>query len=187
MDWESKTLVTYISDFVPNPGIAFDHLWNELAWERRDTTPRSEYYCNDFDVPYTYGRGAGQRTYEPQPYHPVIMDIRRSIEARTGTVFEVCFLNGYKDGSDQLGWHADDSPEMDDARPIAIVSLGAEREIYFRQQNDKLGVHKLSLASGSLCLMAAGMQDTHFHRIPKSSRSNCGPRVSLTFRGYVKP
>ncbi len=176
--------ITYIPDFIPNPQKAFEMLWNNLEWQHRPNTPRLEYYCNDFETPYTYGKGQGARTYEAQPYIPMIWLIRALVEHTASSRFEVCFLNGYKDGSDHLGWHADDSPEMDDAKPIAIVSLGATREIYFRPQNDKLDITKLWLEPGSLCLMNPGMQLTHFHRIPKSSVHNCGPRVSLTFRGY---
>jgi len=190
--------IKYVQEFVADSATVFETLWKELAWVRRDQTPRSEYYCNDSGLPYTYGRGAGVRTYEAQPWHPVITAIREGAEKIAGCRFEVCFLNGYRDGSDQLGWHADDSPEMDDERPIAIVSLGARREIYFAPaikttamgettlttvKPDTTNVTKLWLDSGSLCLMEAGMQDTHFHRIPKSSIQNCGPRVSLTFRG----
>lgn len=177
--------IIYTPNFVPNPEQAFTALWNDIEWVHRDNTPRIEYYCNDFDLPYTYGRGAGVRTYQPQPYHPIITQIRGDLEKLTQTKFEICFLNGYRDGSDQLGWHADDSPEMDDARPIGIVSLGAKREIYFRPK-DSEEIAKVWLESGSLCLMKAGMQETHQHRIPKSSISKCGPRISLTFRGLVK-
>ncbi len=177
--------IKYFSNFVEDPNVVFQTLWDELAWVHRDNTPRIEYYCNEFDTPYTYGKGAGIRTYEAQPYHPLIKSIQRKLEDLTRSKFEVCFLNGYRDGSDQLGWHADNSQEMDDARPIGIVSLGAKREIYFCPQNDKTDLTKVWLESGSLCLMEAGMQDTHFHRIPKSSIHNCGPRISLTFRGYV--
>ena len=108
-------------------------------------------------------------------------------ELYAGYEFDVCFLNGYENGRDHLGWHADDSPEMDDARPIAIVSLGAEREIWFRDiRSYETGINpeKLLLGNGSLCLMQPGMQDTHQHRIPKSPRHDCGPRISFTFRGY---
>lgn len=180
-----NTPIEYIKDFISNPSTIAERLWSELAWERRETTPRFEYYCNDFNIPYTYGAGRGVRTYDPQPYHPLILEIRNKIEELTKTTFEVCFLNGYKDQRDHLGWHADDSPEMDDERPIAIVSFGAEREIWFCPQTDRDDVTKLLLNSGSLCLMKPGMQDTHFHRIPKAS-SLVGSRVSLTFRGYVK-
>ena len=212
-----KLPITYIPDFIPNASIAFACLWDELDW--LDVAgPRLEYYINDFPVPYTYGQGNGRREYQPQRTHPHIDLMRVMLEKHTGTKFEVCFLNGYRVGQDQLGWHADDSPEMDDKRPIAIISLGAKREIYFREtpypKDGKCGacngsghydndgsppcgccdgtgkatppeVTKVWLESGSLCLMHPGMQDTHQHRIPKSSLQNCGPRISLTFRGYV--
>ena len=48
-----------------------------------------------------------------------------AIEAYTELKFEVCFLNRYHDQSDHLGWHADDSPEMDDSRPIGIVRISS--------------------------------------------------------------
>lgn len=82
----------------------------------------------------------------------------------------------------------DDSPEMCDKRPIAIISLGAERDIMFCEQSrvkDVPSHTRLRLQHGSLCLMAAGMQDTHFHRITKAG-FECGPRFSLTYRGYVE-
>jgi alkylated DNA repair dioxygenase AlkB len=208
--------VKYTPNWLVNHQEVFNRLWEELAWVRVGNTPRREYYCNDVKVPYTYGKGAGVREYGVQPYHADILNIKSLLENEMGCAFEACFLNGYQDGTDHLGWHADDSPEMDDKRPIAIVSLGATREIWFRknpnfaarsvldgltgiQGNINLGetmnslasthntVDKVSLESGSLCLMYPGMQDTHHHRIPKSSLHVCGPRISLTFRGYVDP
>lgn len=176
--------VTYCPGFIADPGTAFSRLWTELDWQKRDSTPRREYYCNDVVVPYTYGSGAGIRTYQVQPWHEVILAIKHQVEEALGTVFEVCFLNGYADARDHLGWHSDDSPEMDDERPIAIVTLGAEREIWFCPIDDRSEVSRQLLENGSLCVMAPGMQDTHLHRIPKAGRE-CGPRISLTFRGYV--
>lgn len=125
--------ITYVPNFVSDADAAFRALRHELEWERRADAPRCEYYCNDFPKPYAYGVGRGHRVYQPRPYHAVILEIRKAIEAMTGTTFEVCFLNMYLDQSDRLGWHADDSPEMDDARPIAIVSLGVERDIMFQK------------------------------------------------------
>lgn len=178
--------VIYIPDYIIEPDLCFETLWNELQWARRGATPRREYYTNTIPVPYQYGRGRGVREYQPQPIHPLIDHIRSELEEMQGCRFEVCFLNGYETQQDHLGWHADDSPEMDDERPIAIVSLGVAREIWFRPQEDKQAVSKLTLGHGSLCLMPAGFQDTHYHRIPKAS-FECGARISMTFRGYVGP
>lgn len=188
-----NTPIEYVPKFVDDADGAFRALWNELSWQRRGSTPRREYYANEAGVPYTYGKGMGRRSYDPSPWHPVMLQIREKLEQHTGTKFEVCFLNGYENQRDHLGWHADDSPEMDDTRPIAIVSLGSEREIWFREQGETRpgaavfrpsSLAKLKLEHGSLCLMAPGMQDTHYHRIPKAG-FDCGERISLTFRGYV--
>ena len=178
-----KAPVTYIPDFVSNADEAFVRLKSELDWERRESTPRSEYYCNDTPLPYVYGRGRGQRLYHPKPYHSIILDIRKALEDITHAKLDVCFLNRYLNQSDQLGWHADNSPEMDDSRPIVTVSLGVEREIWFRTVGES-DIEKLLLQHGSAAIMAPGMQDTHEHRIPKAS-FQCGERISLTYRGYV--
>ncbi len=180
--------IIYIPNFIVDADRAFETLRDSLHWEHRDA-PRHEYYCNDIPKPYVYGRGRGERKYEPRPYHPEILRIRRALEEYATCIFEVCFLNYYLGPRDQLGWHADDSPEMDDARPIGVVSLGFEREIWFRPKEEdslqKPSVERIRLGHGSLCLMAPGMQDTWQHRIPKSP-IQCGERISLTFRGYVE-
>ncbi len=181
---KSEIPFSYTENFVSNPNEAFTKLSNELDWEARNA-PRQEYYCNDIPKPYIYGVGRGQRSYDPKPYHPIITSIRNDLEKITNCKFEVCFLNRYLNQSQHLGWHADDSPEMDDSRPIGIVSLGVEREIWFRPKNIKTDQKNiLLLKHGSLCLMQPGMQDNWQHRIPKASFI-CGERISLTFRGYV--
>ncbi len=178
--------VKYAHDWVAEPDEAFAILWNELDWVRHPGVPRREYYVNTLGVDYTYGQKEFARTYRSQPMDWLIQCLLEDLETETGTKFEAIFLNGYDDEKDQLGWHSDNSPEMDDSRPIAIVSLGAEREIWFRNWNadPEITVTRLKLGHGSLCLMEAGMQDTHQHRIPKGDRPH-GPRLSLTFRGYV--
>ncbi len=164
----------------------FIRLWDELAWVRHPGVPRREYYVHVDNKPYSYGLAAYARTYEAQPMHDTILKLWMMAESQFQCAFETCFLNGYEDGKDFLGWHADDSPEMDDARPILIVTFGAEREIWFRKNGAGPGDRvPLRLGHGSLCEMKPGMQDTHQHRIPKSSENVCGPRISLTFRGYV--
>lgn len=182
----------YIEKFVPDPDIAFAAL-KKLDWERRGDAPRSEYYCNDYGDAYTYGRGAGRRTYEPRPMHEQIWIARRLLEQFCDCKFDTVFLNRYLDQRDHLGWHSDDSPEMDDARPVVSVSLGIEREIWIRPR--PTGAPTLAttgdrtvrrtLAHGSAFIMPPGFQDLYQHKIPKASFM-CGERISLTFRGYLR-
>lgn len=163
-----------------------DHIFAELLkldWVEY-VPARMEYYCGRNNMPYTYGQGRGTRTYDAQPIAPIIEEIWRHAENTAKCKFDVCFLNRYKTQSNYLGWHADNSAEMDDDRPIAIVTYGAVREIGFAPIGNLEEESRLQLAHGSICLMLPGMQDTHVHRIPKAGYV-VGERISLTFRGYV--
>lgn len=190
--------ITYLPGFsdMTTANALFETLRDDLDWVRHDKTPRSEYYANVAGTPYTYGTPPFARTYQAQPWTVGLVMLRQMAEKAAGCKFDVVFLNRYHDQTDHLGWHADDSPEMDDERPIAIISLGVERDIWFRGNDPAsrskpgfsaaLGHAGLKLEHGSMCLMHAGMQDTHQHRIPKAG-FQCGERISLTFRGLAAP
>lgn len=210
---DSSTPIEYIPKWV-RPEVAdecFIRLWDELDWVRHPGVPRREYYVHVDEQPYSYGVAAYARTYKAQPMHSTLLKLWMQAESQFKCAFETCFLNGYEDGKDHLGWHSDDSSEMDDTRPIVIVTFGAEREIWFRSrpelvaasmekftdENWGLGpeayderqerlsaITRLRLEHGSACVMKPGMQDEYQHRIPKGDREY-GPRISLTFRGYV--
>ena len=188
---------SYIPNFVSRPDEAFAMLWNELDWIQHADAPRREYWSNDFDSPYTYGRGAGIRTYAAQPFHPLVRIIRELLDAKTDVYYEACFLNGYGTKRDWLGWHEDDDKSIDHSKPIAVISLYEEgakpRSIQYRERNGLTDDGKPAfkplvdqpLENGSLFIMGAGMQDTHQHRIPKAS-FEAQPRISLTFRSLIK-
>lgn len=177
--------VIYIAGYVEKTlaDAEFTRLWNSLDWERRDGAPRREYWQNDYDVAYTYGRGEGMRTYDAKPWDSFVDDYRKKLNAEYGYALDCCFLNGYNDEKDSLGWHADDSPEMSMVEPVAVISLGAERNIMFRNIDTK-EIQTVRLGHGSLCVMPAGFQMKYQHKIPKGDRP-MGPRISLTYRGMV--
>jgi alkylated DNA repair dioxygenase AlkB len=177
--------ITYIPDYFPMSESGFDRLWNELPWERRPDAPRYECWFSTFHQSYTYGRGAGERTYDPKVWHTIPLLGQGFLNTDYDVFFHGCFVNGYEGSKDHLGWHADDDSHIDHTKPIAIISFGCEREIWFRA-NDKVdGVEKLLLENGSLTLMHAGMQQTHQHRIPKSPYQHSNRRISLTFRALL--
>lgn len=176
------TIPAYIPNVVENPGIYFSHFWDNLPWEQRDA-PRLECFFSDRGEPYTYGEGRGMRTYIPHPEWDVMAkNVQQLAEAQFGVAFEACFINGYEDHRQHLGWHADDSDRIDHSKPILVYSFGAEREIWV--MDSEKDVSKFLLGNGSVFVMPAGMQQTHLHRIPKHSAA-CGPRISLTFRALI--
>ncbi len=182
---------------------SFPALDAAIPWVNRDGAPREECFMSTRPDAYTYGRGEGVRTYEPIPYTPFMEEVRQEVLRLTGVDYEACFSNKYVDERKHLGWHADDSPTIDHQFGIAVLSFGAEREIWFREtgwydhnrnqdpammeaalraqvERDKRIKHVM-LPHNSMLVMPAGFQQTHQHRIPKHS-AKCGPRISLTFR-----
>lgn len=178
----------YTKGFV-EPGDKFARLWAELAWERRPDAPRREYWTNTLGRPYSYGVDAGRRTYLPGPSHAVIDECTDVLESTLGFRYEACFLNGYETAKDALGWHSDDDAGIDHSHPIAVVTLyGAGpatglRSIMIRPIGSagSADIQSFPLEDGSLFLMAAGMQQTHKHKIPKAGHF-ARPRISLTYR-----
>ncbi len=166
-------------------GDIFTHLLN-LNWEEV-TEARKEYFMSEVPLSYTYGKGVGIRTYTSSPFTNTVFGIMNILNYETASAYNVCFLNRYDGQKQHLGWHSDDSPTMDKTHPIAVVSFGAEREIWWRpigftgvipKENRQLLEH------GSLFVMPSGFQELYQHRIPKSDRE-CRTRISLTFRKYL--
>lgn len=170
--------------YTPN-AFAFDllALFSDVPWVHV-TEARKECLMSASPMTYTYGQGRGVRTYTSTPLTPVVEAIQAKLNA-DGFAYNVCFLNRYDDQHQRLGWHADDSPGMLHEHPIAVVSFGAERDIWWKRRDiEGPVVLRQRLSAGSLFVMPPGFQREYQHRIPKSDRP-CGIRISLTFRRYI--
>lgn len=148
---------------------------------------RSECFMAYAPLTYTYGVGEFAQAYTAIPYHTDVLALQERLNTLHASQYNVCFLNRYDTQKHQLGWHSDDSPGMLHEHPIAVVSLGASREIWWREKG-QTGVipenQRQPLGHGSLFIMPPGFQRTHQHRIPKADRT-VGTRISFTFRRYV--
>ena len=177
-------------------GIALDDVLSSTPWIQV-TDARLECFMSMTTRTYTYGEGRGVRTYTPVAYSPLVLDIQRQLNrddisgldgaAQDVFRYNVCFLNRYDNAAMQLGWHSDDSPGMDHDHPIAVVSFGQPREIWWRERGQPGTTpadRRQLLEHGSIFVMPAGMQRTHEHRIPRGDKP-MSVRVSLTYRHYI--
>lgn len=201
----------YTPNWITTPGVL--RLIAEVPWLRVAET-RSECMMAHGPVEYTYGKGRGVRTYSSTPFAAGVRECMADLNevfAKTGWgPVNVCFLNRYDHEREHLGWHADDHRGTDHSRPIAVVSFGQVREIWYRwscphclgagrlasMHGDgesvacptcggvKPEVRRQALGDGSLFVMPPGFQATHQHRIPKGDRKMT-TRVSLTFRAFL--
>jgi alkylated DNA repair dioxygenase AlkB len=79
-----------------------------------------------------------------------------------------------------MGFHADSTEELVAGTGIAIVSLGAERDLSFRSQADKHILERYLLRSGSLLYMTPELQQSWKHGV--LAQEGAEGRISLTFR-----
>jgi alkylated DNA repair dioxygenase AlkB len=152
---------------------------------------RHECFMSPVTRKYQYDPGEHGHIYESVPFEGVgglaVQQIMANINHTYNYSLNVCFLNYYENDTKGLHWHSDDSHPIDNEQPIAVVSFGAERDIWWRPMGYKGDIPqewRQLLGNGSLFIMPPGMQQTHQHRIPKGDRP-MGPRVSLTFRRYA--
>lgn len=142
---------------------------------------RKEFFMSDVPRGYVYDKGGYE--YASCVFTPAVADLLPMLDGE----YNVCFLNRYDGQHNALGWHADNSPNVDGGHPIAVVSVGAAREIWWKDADYKGEIpeaNKQVLHDGSLFVMPAHFQAKHLHKIPKHDRE-CGVRVSLTFRKYI--
>jgi alkylated DNA repair dioxygenase AlkB len=159
---------------------------SQLEWENKQTA-RSEYFMSLTPRTYSYGnKHNGTTSYDSKEFTPLSRFVLDYLNMLLETEFNVCFMNRYENEQQHLGWHADIFPGMREDQPIAVLSLGAEREIWWKEKDYK-GVippsNRALLTNGSVFVMPVGFQDTHFHKIPKHDKP-CGVRISLTFRSF---
>jgi len=102
-----------------------------------------------------------------------------------------CNVNLYENGSQSVGWHADDEALFQglhqDIR-ILSLSLGQRRKFDLKAnwpEDGERSHQRLLLGNGCLCTMEGMVQKHYQHRVPKESE-DLGPRINLTWRWILK-
>jgi alkylated DNA repair dioxygenase AlkB len=163
-------------------GRYFENLRDHCQWEQKPgifgyMQPRLIASYGDSGITYKYSGVENVAL----PWTTMLLEIKKKIEAVQGE-YNYCLLNRYRSGSDSMGWHADDEPEMGNV--IGSLSLGATRK--FRIRHNVTRETKTFLAGhGTLIIMAGTMQQFWQHEVPKTKQV-VGERINLTFRKIMK-
>ena len=86
----------------------------------------------------------------------------------------------YRDGNDSVAWHGDRFPAGMAEPMVAIVSLGARRQLRIRPCGGGASFG-FTLAPGDLIVLGGTVHRSHEHSVPKTRRA-VGTRISLMFR-----
>lgn len=163
-------------------------LQKEINWKQETIrifgksypTPRLTAWYGDEGKTYSY---SGLKL-SPNAWTESLLEFKAGIEIATNYKFNSVLLNWYRDGSDSMGWHADNEKELGLNPIIASLSLGAPRMFRLREIENHKNRFGLTLENGSLLLMAGSFQHYWQHSLPRSARP-MGDRINLTFRKIV--
>lgn len=182
---EAPACVTYRPGWVHDADAVFTELRAQIGWEqhairihgRSFPTPRLTAWMGDHSYRYS------GLSHEPQPWPPTLATLRNRLSEELGTAFNSCLANLYRDGSDSMGYHADDEPELGPEPVIASLSLGARRRFAIRHRTS-MQRWTWELGEGDLLVMFGESQRDYRHAVPKTARP-VGPRMNLTFRQFA--
>jgi len=179
-------LVELYPDWNQNSGL-FDSLKQQAVWQRRTIRlfgkthpiPRLESWVGDQGVCYVY---SGQ-TYVASGWPDILLPVVESLRRQFGWQANGALLNYYRNGSDSMGWHSDDEPELGPNPSLAILSLGASRQMQLRNIENPSQKLSVNLTPSSLLWMHGSVQHHWQHALPKRARSE--ERISVTFRKII--
>ncbi|MFT5226642.1 MAG: alkylated DNA repair dioxygenase AlkB [Polaribacter sp.] len=150
-----------------------------IIFDKKVITKRKVAWYADQPFDYTYSKV----TRSALPWTSELLEMKKTVETISGETFNSCLLNLYHNGDEGMAWHSDSEKQLKPNGAIASVSLGAERQFFFKHKQSKES-HSTLLQHGSLLVMK-GVTQTHWmHRLPPTKKVN-DPRVNLTFRTIV--
>ena len=163
-------------------------LRDELAWEQREIVmfgrrvlqPRLIAWAGSLGYRYS-----GQ-TLEPRAPTPTTAALMARVVEHTQVPFNHVLINRYRDGSDSIGLHADDEPELGPDPVVATLSLGATRRFVLKPRRARSGPSRsVDVHHGSLLVMGGTCQRHYVHGVPREADVT-GERISLTFRRLLR-
>ncbi|MCZ4221895.1 alpha-ketoglutarate-dependent dioxygenase AlkB family protein [Pedobacter rhodius] len=165
----------------------FDKLLSSIEWKNDEAfimgkhiiTKRKVAWYGDENYAYKYS-GASKTAL---PWTAELLELKKTVEEKTGTTFNSCLLNLYHSGDEGMAYHSDDEKALAKDSAIASMSFGAERKFLFRHKQTKETVSTF-LEHGSLLLMADKTQTNWLHRLPPTKKVS-RPRINLTFRTMI--
>ena len=176
--------VDYHPGWVAEPDRLLDHLTEVIAWEQHEITlfgrtvptPRLTAWMGD--AAYAYSGVVN----EPAPWPPALAGLRDRLNTELGVELNSCLANLYRDGTDSMGFHSDDEPELGPEPTIVSISLGARRRFVLRHRGTRER-WTWELGAGDLLVMRDESQRDYAHAVPKTKRAT-GSRMNLTFREF---
>ena len=137
-----KGQLTLIKQFISRDDChkIFQNLQKSTKWlqatvtiyNKKHLTPRLIYWMAEKGINYSYSG----LTHEGKGWNKQVSQLKHSIDKTLNTKFNGVLMNYYRDGQDSMGWHKDNEPELGLNPKIAILSLGGNRILKFKNNQN---------------------------------------------------
>jgi alkylated DNA repair dioxygenase AlkB len=170
---EASLALTHVYNNVPRYSILSNAAGEDVRISREMA------YMYERKVDYSY---AGL-TLPGQVWTSQLRTLAERVSSAAGMCINSVLINVYRDGRDEIRWHADREPQLGFKPVIPTLNLGASRTFWFlhRPSGEKTSV---VLEHGDLLVMLEDCQIDCMHAVLKEKHVK-DPRVSLTFRNVV--
>ena len=139
--------------------------------------PRLTAFYGDRGISYTY---SGATRYA-EPWTPVLLELRDHLQAVLQHPFNHVLLNYYRNGSDYMGPHRDNEPELGTEPLIATLNFGAERPFFFHHVETDCRI-RVQLKENQILVMRGPFTQRYWkHSVPRRKGIR-EPRISASFR-----
>ncbi|CAC9973705.1 alpha-ketoglutarate-dependent dioxygenase AlkB [Flavobacterium panici] len=166
------------NNIVNNHDFLFELVKNASNW---DTSIKSRKTVS-YGTPYNYSEM--EYPFLPLPDH--IENVIDVIKDKIDFVPNNCLINYYTDGKSKMGFHSDQTDILFEGTGIAIVSLGNNRIMRFKNKINKEITHDIDLEPNSLFYMSKEVQEFWLHAILPDEVNDNAERISLTFRKLIE-
>jgi alkylated DNA repair dioxygenase AlkB len=150
----------------------FAHFAQRLEW----TQESMWMYDHTVAVPRLIARFSGEDGMPAE-----VTAVWKRVEEYLKASFNGASFQYYRDSNDSVAWHSDHTEDLIDNAIVAVVSLGAVREMRVRSKKRPRRTFSCALEPGSIFYMGGRAQDFWEHNIPKL-RQPVEPRISIAFR-----
>lgn len=173
-----------VPDYLKMDNHLFEEIW-ELHPEEKSkikifgkivTCPR---YSQNYGADYKFSG----KFHEGLPIdHFYMKKIMEFVKKDSGIEYNQLLINWYADGTDYIGLHSDDEPQIVKDSNIYSFSFGQEREFVIKAKHGDFK-KVFIMKHNTVIIMGGKMQQYYKHTVPKRTvKTVSGKRINITVR-----
>lgn len=121
------------------------------------------------------------KIHKSKPIPVIFTDLIEYFNKKYSRNYNMVLVNWYRDGKDNIGFHADNEKQIKPQTEIITISLGAKRDFVIKNVKQK---KVINLEDNSFLTMGGNIQQEFKHSVPPR-KNVTKERISITLREFI--